>query len=469
MDAASLIVSAVLPWSAGIAALLALRERTRALDAPGEMAWLAGSGYLAGAFALTLWMRALSLAGIPFGAVAVGAPLLVLAAAGGWFAWRRDGTALVDVPLRALRACIAAPDAGRALRVAAWVIVGTLALRYTLLAAEILWRPLYPWDAWTQWATKARVWYELGRVAPFVNADVWLAGGAAYFDAAPAHPPTLPLLQVWTCIVLGRWDDAPMNLPWWLIAVALTLSTYGALRRLDATRAYALSGAFFVSTLPMANTHVALAGYGDLPLAAYYAAAVLAFMRWHATRERSEALIAVFLAVACTQIRSPGLAWALTIALGAVVALLPARGVRFAGIAGGIVLLVLAGLVRTNPVIAGHSLHLALDPAWAGLGESAFLLGSWNLLWFGAIGAAILAGRDLVAPALAPLSTIVGAALLLFFAMFAFADIRIWLAEVTLINRLMLQIAPLAVSFMVLAFSAFATRMAAAPTAPVIA
>ncbi|NDP44027.1 MAG: hypothetical protein GZ089_15135 [Aromatoleum sp.] len=371
--------------------------------------------------------------------------------------------------MRAFRACIAAPDAGRTLRVAAGVIVGTLALRYTLLAAEILWRPLYPWDAWTQWATKARVWYELGRVAPFVNADVWLAGGAAYFDAAPAHPPTLPLLQVWTCIVLGRWDDALMNLPWWLIAVALTLSTYGALRRLDATRAYASSGAFFVSTLPMANTHVALAGYGDLPLAAYYAAAVLAFMRWHATRERSEALLAVFLAVACTQIRSPGLAWALTIALGAVVALLPARGVRFAGIAGGIVLLVLAGLARTNPVIAGHSLHLALDPAWAGLGESAFLLGSWNLLWFGAIGAAILAGRDLVAPALAPLSSIVGAALLLFFAMFAFPDIRFWLAEVTLINRLMLQIAPVAVSFMVLAFRAFATRMAAAPTAALIA
>ena len=86
MDAASLIVSAVLPWSAGIAALLALRERTRALDAPGEVAWLAGSGYLAGAFALTLWMRALSLAGIPFGAVAtieIGlAPIMRLIAKG---------------------------------------------------------------------------------------------------------------------------------------------------------------------------------------------------------------------------------------------------------------------------------------------------------------------------------------------------------------------------------------------------
>jgi hypothetical protein len=67
-----------------------------------------------------------------------------------------------------------------------------------------LWQPLFPWDAWTQGATKARVWYELGRIVPFANADEWFAAdGAAYFDAAPDHPPTLPLLQVWSCIALG--------------------------------------------------------------------------------------------------------------------------------------------------------------------------------------------------------------------------------------------------------------------------
>jgi len=84
MDALALVASALLPWSAGTAALLVLRERSRALDAPGEIAWLVGAGYLVGAFALTLCMRVLTVAGLPFGRLAIAAPMLMIAAAGGW-------------------------------------------------------------------------------------------------------------------------------------------------------------------------------------------------------------------------------------------------------------------------------------------------------------------------------------------------------------------------------------------------
>ena len=31
-----------------------------------------------------------------------------------------------------------------------------------------------PWDAWSHWATKARVWFELKSMAPFVAASEWL-------------------------------------------------------------------------------------------------------------------------------------------------------------------------------------------------------------------------------------------------------------------------------------------------------
>ena len=87
------------------------------------------------------------------------------------------------------------------------------------IAAEIMWRPLYPWDAWGQWATKARVWFELGRIVPFVRADVWLsAATAAYFDASPDNPSTVPLLQVWICVasppditLVGRAGNSPLS------------------------------------------------------------------------------------------------------------------------------------------------------------------------------------------------------------------------------------------------------------------
>ena len=87
-----------------------------------------------------------------------------------------------------------------------------LALRFVLLLVEATLRPLYPWDAWTQWATKARVWYALKSMAPFVGASEWLAAptGSLYFDAAPHYPATVPLTQVWSAIAprpLGRRAD----------------------------------------------------------------------------------------------------------------------------------------------------------------------------------------------------------------------------------------------------------------------
>ena len=95
----------------------------------------------------------------------------------------------------------------------------------------------------------------------------------------------MPLLQVWTCIALGRWDDTLMNAPWWQFSLALTFAVYGALRSRDLDALPALLGAFLVASLPLANVHVALAGYADLPMAAYYTSAALALLRW--TRSRS--------------------------------------------------------------------------------------------------------------------------------------------------------------------------------------
>jgi hypothetical protein len=158
MDILAFIVGLKLPWLLGIAALVAMRETRRPADAPGEVAWTVGVGYLVGAFMLTLWMRALSLAHIPFGIVAIGAPLLLATAALAVVAWRRHGSAsLAAAAIGALRAFMAPPNAARATRIAWQLLLAWIAVRYVLLALEVIWQPLYPWDAWIQLATKARV------------------------------------------------------------------------------------------------------------------------------------------------------------------------------------------------------------------------------------------------------------------------------------------------------------------------
>ena len=470
MGSLLLIPGLALPWLLGIIVLLAWRSAQRPLTTPGEIAWIAGAGFFTGAFVLTLWMRLLSLAGIKFSLLLVGGPLLVVAVVLAIVVARRGKGAAPQDLRAALRGALTVPEFAPMLRIVWWLLLAWLGLRLALLAVEVFSRPLYPWDAWMQWATKARVWYELGNIAPFARINEWLAAnGAAYFDAAPEYPPTMPLLQVWSCLALGRWDDTLMNGGWWQIAIALALVVYGGLRTLGVAALAALVGTVLMASLPLANVHVALAGYADLPLAAWYTTAALAFLRWNQRRDWREAVLVVLLLAACTQIKNPGYFWALTLVPAVLVATLPRLGMRItvAGFAAAFIALIALAQFRLS--IFNYQLKLDFDPAWGDLIQSYFLLGNWHLLWFGVIAAAALAWRSLLQPALAPLTTMVAAGFMFLFFVFAFTNASAYITDQTTVNRATLHLAPLMVVFMVLAWSAFAQRWHVTHPAPSIA
>jgi hypothetical protein len=368
----------------------------------------------------------------------------------------------------ALRGAFAVPEMAPSLRIVWWLLLAWIAVRLALLGVEVFTRPLYPWDAWMQWATKARVWYELGTIVPFARINEWLAAnGTAWFDAAPEYPPTMPLLQVWSCLVLGRWDDTLMNGAWWQIAIALALTVYGGLRSLGVAALAALVGTVLVASLPLANVHVALAGYADLPLAAWYTAAALAFLRWNQQRDWREAALVLLLLAACTQIKNPGYFWALTLVPAVLVAWLPRLGPRIAVAGFAAAFIAMIALAQFRLSVFNYQLKLDFDPAWGDLVQSYFLLGNWHLLWFGVIASAVLAWRALLQPALAPLTMMVAAGLMFLFFVFAFTNASAFIADQTTVNRATLHLAPLMVVFMVLAWSAFAQRWAAAHPAPI--
>ena len=468
MDLPIVAAALLLPWILGSTMLGALRSPSRAPDAPGEIAWLAGAGWFVGAFALTLWMRVLSLAGVRFGLAAVALPLLAVALVLAALTWRRDGRRVVAAKFAAFRALVASPGLAGAARAFWWAAIAWLALRFALLALEVAWRPLYPWDAWIQWATKARVWYEFGLLAPFARSAEWFAAaGKLFFDASPEYPPTVPLWQVWMSLALGRFDDALMNAPWWMTAVMLAVAVYGAVRRLGQGPLAALAAAALVATLPLANVHVALAGYADLPLAAYYTVGTLAFVQWATAaradsaavgRDWRDAAVALLLLAACTQIKNPGLAWVLTLAPGLAVALWPRHGLKLAAAGFVAAAIALALLAQAHPVVFNYRLHLDFEPDWAALGQSYFLLGNWNLLWYGAIVVIALAWRQLLSPALAAYTLTIAAGVLFLFIVFGFTNARAWVTDQTTVNRATLHFAPLVVVWMVLAFNAFAAR-----------
>jgi hypothetical protein len=257
-----------------------------------------------------------------------------------------------------------------------------------------------------------------------------------------------------------------MNWPWWFVGVALALVMYGGLRTLGAGAIAALVGAFLVASMPLANAHVALAGYADLPMAAYYAAAALAMLRFVRSERAVDAVATLLFAAACTQIKNPGWFWAATLVPGFIAARWPRQGVRIALAGFAVALIALVALARFRLRLFNYELNLSYHPAWGDLAQSYFLLGNWHILWYGAIAVAILAWRSLLAPPLAPLTTIVTGGLIFLFVVFGFTTASYYITDQTTVNRATLHLAPLIVAFMVLAWQAFAARWEAAHPDP---
>ncbi|CAN0606218.1 unnamed protein product, partial [Ectocarpus sp. 12 AP-2014] len=172
-------------------------------------------------------------------------------------------------------------------------------------SVETIISPLFGWDATMHWATKAKVWFDHRELVPFVDTQVWLElppDSAKFTDHHPAYPPTVSLLQLWMALSVGRWSETVINWPWPMMLLSMWLIVYGHGRVLGVSRPSALVFAYFVISLPMVGTHVALAGYADLLLGLSYLAACLCLMDWGRSGRREMLILAVAMALLCTQV-----------------------------------------------------------------------------------------------------------------------------------------------------------------------
>ena len=463
LDLLSLAVGLALPWALGIALVATAYGAQR--NQPIPSAWIVGSGWLAGMFVLTLVMRAVSAAGVTFSVASVGLPTLVLLVVA-LLAARRTAAAPLGTMLRNVARAFWGGGLDGWPRLVWRLVVAWLALRFALLLLEVWWLPLYPWDAWTQWATKARVWFELRTMAPFVGVGEWLGGSEpnAYMDAAPHYPATVPLFQVWSALLIGRWDDALVNLPWWLCGVAFAAGLYGGLVRLGFAPLAALGGSALVLTLPILNVHIALAGYADLPTAAYLTLGALAAVSAARTPRAGDVVVAALLLVACAMVKNPGKAWLVIVAAGVLVAAWPRRGLQFAAAAFAAAILGILALSRTGIRILGYQLSQDVNMPWGALFDAYFSFGNWHLLWYCAVATAVVGWRVLLAREVAPFTAIVAGGVMFLLVGFAFTNAGIWVEDQSTVNRATLHLAPLIVVWMLVTLRAWhAAHAASAP------
>jgi len=441
-----LCLSLALPWAAGAAWLRFLPK-----GAPLPWAVALGYGHFVGILALTLAMRATSLAGVKWDFWALA---LLVAAFGIVPVVRARGRVREALALPAWRDEWAGLERWK--RIVAALLLSAVAVRLAGLLLEIVWRPLFPWDAWMQWATKARVWFELGHMAPFVPFAEWVTADPAkvFTDPAPSYPATVPLLQVWSALALGRWDDALMNVPWFACGLALALAFHGQLRAWGASAFLAAVGTYLLMTVPFLDTHIALAGYAELHLAAMYGLAAIAFFLWARDGDARQGWLALVLALALPLLKKPGIFWLASFIPAYLVLLRPRVATIGLAVAAAAGLGLMFFLRETGLRVFNYALTGEVDVAEVtkALGQNLFQMGNWNLFFWLAPAMALAAWRRLLDGPLASMTTMVAFGIYFLAIVFYFSIAGDWVSDFSTVNRAVFHMVPL-IAFWMLALA----------------
>ncbi|MDQ3268558.1 MAG: hypothetical protein M3P47_07560 [Pseudomonadota bacterium] len=438
----TLMAGLFLPWLFGVVWLRAPWLRASSVTWPT----LLGYGYLCGILLTTLVMRLLDALGIRLGFFSIGLALLLLTVAGAWLGRRK--------PWRIRKPGADWHSLGGWRKLVYAIVLVAIVIRLAGLGLEIMWRPLFPWDAWSQWATKARVWYELGHLAAFVPADVWLSGEltGAYTDAAPHYPHAIPLIQVWTSYSLGSWDDTVMNLPWLLCAVALGLAFYGQARQWQVSPLFALMFTYFLLSLPILDVHVALAGYADLFMGAFYGLAAMAFFHWTRKRDFWQGAMALLFGLGCILIKQPGIAWALTLLPALLIVFMPRAGLVGISILAAASMATLFVLEEKDFHLFGYHVHLRFATDWQPFWQNMMVMDNWHLLWYLVAAALVLSFPRLLVPTFRSMTVLLFSAISFLMIVFFFTHVQAWTEDYTTINRALLHMVPMLLFYVMVLF-----------------
>ncbi|MDO8861109.1 hypothetical protein Q6D67_05280 [Haliea sp. E1-2-M8] len=351
-----------------------------------------------------------------------------------------------------------------------WLVVALLALigcHFALIAVELFYRPVFPWDAWQTWMYQAKVWFYSGGPVALDSPEEWIRGsGSNTYNMQGNHYPGLVSAQsYWAATAFGDWSETRVNWPTFFCGLALCLALWGQARAAGANPRISAAACFMLISLPLVGTHLSLAGYADIWLAGFSGLGLIAILRallnphpgqlalgfgfmalGLLTKHDAVVWLACGIALYClvqhlraSLIIVAACSFVATIMALAGVTLITIPGAGQFGVDSGTLLL---GPLGTWPLAPNN-----VTPAYL---KHLYTLGSWNLLWYftPAIIVAIFTSshlRSLRAP--------IGWLFFLLIAsqavIFGLTAAGAWATDGTAANRLLLHVAPVIVFWMV--------------------
>jgi hypothetical protein len=451
----------LLPLFAGAGLLRLFQSRW---NTPGALAAALGAGWIGGVFIAANVARVLGREDTLRAFDAAWCWMAALAACA-WLA-----SAFVWMRMRAQHSIARVPvSATPARRVLWWLLLLVIVVRLLLIGDEASLRPVFPWDAWSAWALKPKSWMLLGRADTYVSMFDWLSDPSAPTRTAATwnYPELLAWVQVWFASAAGGWNEPMVNVAWCGALAAFALAAYGYWRGLGLSQLLSIGLVYVVVSLPLLDTHAALAGYADLWLGITLGLATLAWSRWLVTRERGQWLLAVAFAACLPLIKLEGAVWLFAFSVAVMLDLIAARW-RWR-VAGLVVAMFAIGLIVGGfslPIPGLGWVHIewgrvsipsipTFELAWHPVGDamlaSLFTLPNWHLLWYAAPLIVAWRWRMLVRDhASRMVGLMVAMQLGFLFVLFFFTSAAAWAEDFTSANRLILQIVPALFAFIAL-------------------
>jgi hypothetical protein len=274
-------------------------------------------------------------------------------------------------------------------------------------------------------------------------------------------------MQVWHALALGRFDESLINVPWVATGMALVAAFFGQARALGFRPLPAAVATYALASLPFLNTHMALAGYADLAIAAVYGVAAMLMMRWVESLPdggvpgtfawwkggQSRLLwLAVGFALMLPFIKRPGLFWAISLAVPLIVLLLPRAGSWL--LLSGTVLLVGTLLILSQTGIKILNYRLVSDTDFSevswGLAQNFFAMGNWHLFWYLFVATLALCLKKLWWPRNDAHTALVAYGFVFLASVFYFSMAGEWVSDFSTVNRAIIHMLPVVAFYMLI-------------------